>query len=293
VKRGRFAALVAGLAATPAVAFAGGAGADATFAALEARHGGRLGVAALDLGTGRRWEHRAGERFPLCSTFKLLATAAVLARVDAGKDRLDRRVHYGPQSLLAYAPVTREHAGRGWMTLGDLCIAAITLSDNTAANLLLESIGGPGAVTRYARSLGDPTTRLDRWEPTLNTAIPGDPRDTTAPAAMVHDMRRLLTGDALSKPSRDRLNAWLAAGQTGEARLRAGLPREWFTGDKTGSGANGSTNDVAIARPPRGGPLLIAAYYTGSTAPPAVREAVLASVARIVAGEFARAPGGG
>jgi len=258
----------------------------ARLAALEARAGGRLGVAVLDTGSGRRLDHRGGERFPLCSTFKVLLAGAVLARVDGGREALDRRVPYGQADLLEYAPVTAAHVGEGSLPVLDLCAAAVEVSDNTAANLLLQALGGPRAITTFARSLGDPVTRLDRTEPTLNTALPGDPRDTTTPTAMVDTLRALLLGPTLSPASRQRLEGWMAACTTGRNRLRAGLPADWAAGDKTGSGERGTVNDVAILRPPHRAPILIAAYYTGSTAPMEARNAVLAEVGRIVVAAF-------
>jgi beta-lactamase class A len=255
----------------------------ARLAELEARSRGRLGVAILDVATGRHVEHRGEERFALCSTFKLLAAAFVLARVDRGEDSLDRRVTITEQDLLSYAPITKQHVGDAGLSLAELCEAAITLSDNTAANLLLASFGGPAALTGYLRSLGDSVTRLDRPEPELNEARPGDPRDTTTPSAIVENLRKLVVGDALSAAARDRLAGWLIACRTGGRSLRAGLPKDWWVGDKTGSGNNGATNDVAIAWPPGRGPLLVAAYLAETTAAEDDRHAVLAEVGRIVA----------
>jgi beta-lactamase class A len=257
--------------------------AKARLAALERQHGGRLGVAILDTGNGRRIAHRADERFLMCSTFKLLAVATLLARVDRGAERLDRRVVFGKESVLAYAPVTSHRVGAPGMTVAELCEAAITVSDNTAANLLLASMGGPAAVTAYARSLGDPVTRLDRIEPELNIASPGDVRDTTTPAAMLRDLQTLLLGDALSHVSRGQLLEWLRATSTGTEQLRAGLPAGWRAGDKTGSGAQHETNDIAIIWPPQRKPLLVAAYYSGSSADTDERHAVLAAVGRLAA----------
>jgi Beta-lactamase class A len=257
--------------------------AQARLTALERRHGGRLGVAVLDTGNGRRIVHRADERFLMCSTFKLLAVATVLARVDRGAERLDRRIVFGREAVLSYAPVTSHRVGAPGMTVAELCEAAITVSDNTAANLLLASMGGPAAVTAYARSLGDPLTRLDRIEPELNIAGPGDMRDTTTPAAMLADMQALLLGEALSHVSRGRLLEWLRATSTGTEQLRAGLPAGWQAGDKTGSGARRETNDIAIIWPPKRKPLLVTAYYAGSGADADERHAVLAAVGRIAA----------
>ena len=205
-------------------------------AEIEARKGGRLGVFVRDTGTGSTLEHRSDELFPMCSTFKLLAAAAILRRVDEGAERLERTMAYGPSDLLDYAPVAKAHVAEGAMTLGDLCAAGIDWSDNTAANLILAVIGGPGGLTRFARSLGNSMTRLDRNEPSLNAGVPGDERDTTTPSAIAEDLRILLLGDMLSEPSRRQLEAWMIADKVGDRRLRAGLPRGWVVGDKTGSG---------------------------------------------------------
>jgi beta-lactamase class A len=255
-------------------------------AEIEARVGGRLGVAAIETGSGRRLEHRANERFPMCSTFKILAVAAVLHRVDKKQDQLTRVIPYTVADLLEYAPVTTEHVKEGGMTLAALCAAALNYSDNTAGNLLLKTIGGPAGLTRYARSLGDRQTRLDRLEPYLNSAVPGDERDTTTPAAMLGNLRVLLLGDALSPASRDQLEAWLAGNKTGDEMIRAGLPNDWRVGDKTGRGSEGATNDIAIIRPPGKAPLLLAIYSVGSTVSQKVRHAAVADVARIVAETF-------
>ena len=260
--------------------------ADQRVAAIEAKLGGQLGVAALDTASGRRILHRGDERFPMCSTFKLLAAAAVLHRVDEKQDQLDRFVPYTAADLLEHAPVTRQHVAEGGMKLGALCAAAITVSDNTAANLLLRSLGGPAGVTRYARALGDEKTRLDRMEPDLNSASVGDERDTTTPAAMVGNLRVLLLGDALSAASRDQLEAWLSANETGNTLLRAGLPTDWKIGDKTGRGDRNAINDIAIIRPPGQAPVLLAVYSIGSTAPAGIREKAIAEVAQVVADSF-------
>jgi len=252
------------------------------FARIEAEIRGRLGVAVLDSGGGAASGHRADERFAMCSTFKMLAAAAVLARVDAGAERLDRRVRFGRGDLVAYSPVARQRVATG-MTIAELAAAAASASDNTAANLLLATLGGPQGVTAYARRLGDRVTRLDRTEPALNQAVPGDPRDTTSPAAMLGNLRQLALGAALAPTSRDLLVGWLVASRTGDARLRAGMPEGWRVGGKTGSGARGTTNDVVIAWPSDRAPILVGAYLTETTAPQAARHAALAAVGRAVA----------
>ncbi len=255
-------------------------------AALEARGGGRLGVAALDTGSGRRLAFRGGERFPLCSTFKVLLAGAVLARVEAGQEALDRRIPFSQADLVDHSPITSARLAEGGLSVEELCAATVRESDNAAANLLLKALGGPGALTAFARSLGDARTRLDRLEPELNSALPGDPRDTTTPRAMVDNLKALLLGDALSAAGRQRLEGWMITCATGKARLRAGVPAHWVVGDKTGAGLHGTVNDVAILRPPDRAPILVAAYFTGSRAAWADREALLAEVGRLVAAAF-------
>ncbi len=241
-------------------------------ASIEARAGGHVGLSAYDTGSGKRIEYRPNERFLMCSTFKFLAAAAVLKRVDEKKDDLNRFVRYGQKDILQYAPVTKQHLAEGGMKLGELCAAAIEQSDNTAGNLLLQTIGGPAGLTAFVRTLGDKTTRLDRMEPELNIGGPGDERDTTTPSAMEHDMLLLLTGKVLSSASRQQLNQWLSKNKTGTAMIRAGVPKGWVVGDKTGRGRN-NTNDIAIIRPPGRSPILLAVYSVGSSASSDARNA--------------------
>jgi beta-lactamase class A len=254
---------------------------------IEERTGARIGVAALDTASDKRLDYRSEERVPMCSTFKFLAAAAVLKRVDDGQEKLDRFVTYGAKDILEYAPVTKEHLKDGGMTLGALCAAAIEQSDNTAGNLLLDTIGGPGGLTNFVRNIGDKMTRLDRKEPELNSAIPGDERDTTTPAMMCADMLRLQLGNVLSESSRNQLEDWLRRNETGSLMIRAGVPKTWTVGDKTGRGANGATNDIAIIRPPGRAPILIAIYSIGSTSSADDRAAIVAEAARVVV-EFLR-----
>ena len=255
----------------------------ARLAAIEKKSGGRLGVAILDTDSGQLETHRPDERFPFCSTFKFLAAALVLARVDRGEERLDRRIVFAQRDLVTYSPATEKHVDGDGMSVADICEAAVTLSDNTAGNLMLASFGGPAGLTAFLRSLGDPVSRLDRIETALNEARPGDPRDTTTPAAMLGNMQKLLLGDVLSQAARERLIGWLVASKTGDARLRAGLPAGWRVGDKTGSGNNGASNDVAIVWSPGRKPLLIAAYLAETKAAPAARNAALAEVGQAAA----------
>lgn len=266
----------------PLAALAAPVAGDPLLAALESRSGGRLGVYAVDTASGLEIAHRAHEPFPMCSTFKLLLAGAVLARVDAHNEDLARVAGYGDADIIANSPVTKAHLAHASMTVAQLCAAAIEQSDNTAANLLLHSVLGPAGVTKFARKIGDRVTRLDRNEPSLNSAIPGDPRDTTTPAAIAADARALLFGNVLSPRLRARLRTWLLASETGMQRLRAGLPATWKVGDKTGTGDRGTANDVAIVWPPKRSPIVVAAYLTGSTVAAAAQNAVLADVGRIV-----------
>ena len=273
----------------PAVAApaAGLAGAVAELKALEAASGGRLGVAALDTGSGAYLAHRADERFPFCSSFKTMLAAAVLARSTREPGLLERRIRYGKADMAPHAPVTEQHIGDG-MTVRELCDAVVRYSDNPAANLLMKLMGGPKAVTAFARSIGDKMFRLDRWETALNSSIPGDPRDTTSPAAMMRSLQALALGKALPDKERELLVDWHKRNTTGDTRIRAGVPAGWIVGDKTGtSGAHGSTIDIGVAWPPGRAPIVLALYYTHPDAKAESRPELLAAATRIVAAAFA------
>jgi beta-lactamase class A len=224
-------------------------------AALERRHNAYVGLFAVDIDGDRSITHRGQEPFAMCSTFKGYASARVLQMVEQGELSLDQQVFVDPTAIVANSPRTAPRAGRD-MTLDELCQAALQVSDNTAANLLLKTIGGPPAITAFARSIGDPSTRLDRWETELNSAIPGDPRDTSTPAALGGGYRSLLTGDALAPLQRQQLEDWMRANQT--SSMRGGLPPGWDSADKTGSGDYGSTNDIGVAYGPAGQRALLA-----------------------------------
>lgn len=254
----------------------------ARLAALEATVGGRLGVFIIDTASGASIAYRADERFMLLSSFKALAGACVLQRVDAGLERLERRIVFDRSVLLPWSPVTEKFADGQGMTVGELCAATIATSDNAAANLILDSLGGPAALTAFLRGSGDDVSRLDRREPELNQPAADPAFDTTTPRAMAVTLQRLLLGDVLSPASRRQLQDWLLACATGERRLKAGLPGGWRIGDKTGSNRS-DANDVGIVWPPGRPPLLVAAYLSGSPAEPAAREACLAAVGKILA----------
>ncbi len=254
-------------------------------AALEAETGGRLGVAAVNTADGAGVRYRADERFAFCSTFKLLAASAILKRSETESGLLQRRVVLARDRMVAYSPITQGHAGKD-MTVSAICAAALQYSDNTAANAMIQLLGSPGAVTAFARSIGDRAFRLDRWETSLNGAIPGDPRDTTTPAAMMTDLQRLALGDGLGASSRVTLVEWMRGNTTGAKRIRAGVPAGWSVADKTGSGDYGTSNDVGLAWPPGKPPIVVAIYFTqrGKAAPP--RDDVVAMATRIVADTF-------
>lgn len=270
---------------------------DPRFAAVEARIGGRVGVAAWNSGTDAWLYHRPHERFAMCSTFKWLLAAQALYMDMHTPGFLQDRVLIGERDVIEWSPVTSTRIvdspiGRvAEMTVEELCAAAVTYSDNTAANMLLVGFT-PAGFTRFLRETGDGITRLDRVEPHLNENAPGDERDTTTPDAMARSLRRFLLGHVefgdppLNEGARERLIGWMVESQTGLERLRAGLPADWRVADKTGAGMNGAANDVAVAWPPGQSPIVIAAYLSESSADQATLNAAHAEIARIVAEEW-------
>ena len=281
--------VLAGLGATiaaPAMARPafGGTRLRSEIAAMEKDARGRMGVAILDTGSGARFAWRGDERFPMCSTFKALLAGAILARVEGGRERLDRAVSVSAADIVPNSPFSKTRVG-GTATVAELCAATVGQSDNAAANLLLPAVGGPAGLTRFLRKIGDPVTRLDRTEPSLNSAAPGDPRDTTTPATMLGSVRRLTLGTTLTPESRAQLIAWMVAATTGIKRLRARLPPTRRVADNTGAGANRSDNVVALLWPtPARAPLLVASYITGSPLDLAGTNAIHARLGRAIAG---------
>ncbi|MFE9605206.1 class A beta-lactamase [Streptomyces hokutonensis] len=258
-------------------------GISARLAALEEQHTARVGVFAHHLGTRKTVVHRADELFPMCSVFKTLAAAAVLRDLDRHGEVLYRVVHYTEADLVDGSDQTRAHLADG-MTVEQLADVAIRYSDNGAGNLLLRELGGPTAITRFARSLGDPVTRLDRWETELNSAEPDRITDTTSPRAIAGLYGRLVLGDALRRPDRDRLTTWLLNNTTSAARFRAGLPATWTIADKTGSGDYGTANDVGVAWTEAGDPVVLAVLTTKPTLPDASYDnQLVADTAELVA----------
>ncbi len=257
------------------------------FKRIHKRIGGRLGVHVLDSQSGKRLAYDDDARYAMASTFKLPLAAALLWQVDRKAFPLEREMPVAKADLVAHSPAVEAKiaAGAGSMTVRELCTAVVTVSDNAAANILLRGIGGPTALTAFFRTLGDEVTRLDRFEPELNGNLPGDPRDTTTPRAMVDSMLKMFTLDVLSLPSRALLIDWMAASNTGLERIRAGLPKSWNPGDKTGSGANGAINDIAIAYPPGRRPIFIAVYMSESKLTTAELNAAHAEIGAVVASE--------
>jgi beta-lactamase class A len=258
-------------------------------AKLEASLGGRLGISAIDTTTKKRIQYRAKERFPMCSTSKVMAVSAILNKSVKDVSLLQKNITYTQQDLDhgQFAPITTKNLSTG-MSIGNLCAATIDYSDNTAMNLLLKEIGGPQAVTTYARYIGDNTYRLDRFEPELNTAIPGDLRDTTTPLAMEKSLRNLTLENALPIPQRKQLQTWLKSNTTGDTKIRAGVPKNWIVGDKTGSGSYGTTNDIGIIWPPKCSPIVVAVYYTQNKKDAVANKDIIASAIRIIIEEFSQ-----
>ncbi|WP_353552938.1 class A beta-lactamase [Paraburkholderia terrae] len=275
---------VIGVRAQPASSVSVNLAARERFEKLEASSGGRLGVAALNTADGSYVGYRESERFPMCSTFKLLVVALVLKRSMAERSLLEERVRYGDADLVANSPVTKRHVGEG-MTIGELSAAALQHSDNTAAKLLLTAVGGPEVLNQFALSIGDEWFDLLRGEPEVNASVPGDMRDTTTPRAMMLDVQKLLLAeDVLGSQQREQLKAWMLGNVTGAARIRAAVPGSgWLVADKTGSGDYGTANDVAVVYPPSAAPFVVAVYFTGvmpkQTLP---RDEVVVEAARIV-----------
>lgn len=272
----RFCAPALILLACASAAFSQGA-LQQTVQDVEARLGGRIGYAMTDLNSGQDWGYKADDRFPMSSTFKALLCGVILARVDAGEESLDRRIAFTADDLVTYSPVTETRVDTG-MTVGELCRAAITISDNTAGNLLLATVGGPRGFTASLRDIGDATTRLDRWETALNESTPGDMQDTTTPRAALATLHALLFGDTLKTASRQQLVDWMIADAVADDLLRASLPDGWVIGDKSGAGGHGSRSIIAVIWPSPDRPVLAAIYMTGNDADMALRNAAIAEI---------------
>ncbi|MEU2234749.1 class A beta-lactamase [Streptomyces vietnamensis] len=290
-------ALGVGTALTAALALGGGTaqalpetgGAVARLRRLEREHTARLGVFARDMRTGRTVAYRADERFPMASLFKTLAAAAVLRDLDRDGEFLARRIHYTQayveRSGLSLIAGLAENVAGG-MTVAELCDATIRFSDNTAGNLLLKELGGPTAVTRFCRSIGDRVTRLDRWEPELNSAEPWRVTDTTSPRAIGLSYARLVLGDALEPQDRARLTDWLLRNTTSTEKFRRGLPADWALADKTGSPRHGGANDVGITWRPDGTPIVLSVLTTQPEEDAPTDNPLVAATAALLAEEL-------
>ncbi|MBD2812432.1 class A beta-lactamase [Xenorhabdus sp. Vera] len=250
---------------------------------LEKNASGRLGVVLIDTADHSTITYRAEERFPLCSTSKVMAAAAILKESETDSRLLNQRIHYQQSDLVEYSPITEKHLKKG-MTLGELSAATLQYSDNAAMNLLLKQLGGPDEVTKFARVIGDKYFRLDRKEPELNAVVPDDERDTSTPQAMADSLYHLALGNTLATTQREQLVEWLKGNTTGNTSIRAGLPENWIVGDKTGRCNYGSTNDIAVIWPDtKRAPLVLVTYFTQPDNEIArARPDVLAAAARIV-----------
>jgi beta-lactamase class A len=257
-------------------------------AQLETSLGARIGVSALNTAYNTRIQYRADELFPFCSTGKIMTAAAILQRSEHDPAVLQKHISYDQADVdkSGYAIITKQHVVGG-MSIAELCQAMLDYSDNTAMNLLTEFLGGPAAITAYARSIQDNTFRLDRMEPDLNSAIPGDMRDTTTPAAMGKSLQRLTMGDALAPPQREQLVTWLKNNTTGDLKIRAGVPKDWVVGDKTGSGAYGTTNDIGVIWPPKCQPIVLVIYLTHDKKDAKKPDETIATITQMVINEFA------
>ncbi|MFD7819225.1 class A beta-lactamase [Streptomyces sp. NPDC059785] len=273
-----------------AYAAAPGDGLSGRLRALEKEYAARLGVFAFDTATGRSVSYRADERFPMCSVFKGLAAGAVLRDLDSEGEFLAKRLHYTAEYAEAsgYAPVTGEPENiANGMTVAQLCSAAVSHSDNAAANLLLRELGGPTAITRFCRSIGDGTTRLDRWEPELNSGEPWRDTDTTSPRAIGRTYAHLVLGRVLTSGDREKLTGWLVANTTNGERFGSGLPADWILADKTGGGAAyGIANDVGVVRPPDRSPLVLSVLSTKYDPEGPTDNPLVARTAALVAAEL-------
>jgi beta-lactamase class A len=258
-----------------------------SFEEIRARVGGRVGLYALDTGTGKSLGMDEDSRYAMASTFKSMLAALVLQQVDAQRLSLQQSIRFEPSEVVTYSPVVSLHTERQQISIETLCRAVVEVSDNTAANILLRLTGGPAGFTQFMRSIGDRETRLDRLELELNSNLPGDVRDTTTPRAMVMSLQRVLTRNVLRQDSRALLIDWLVSAATGLRRIRAGLPAHWRAGDKTGTGSNGAVNDIAILWPPSRKPILAAVYMSESTAGTEALSAAHAQIGRLIAENLA------
>ncbi|WP_394542023.1 class A beta-lactamase [Pantoea sp. SGAir0418] len=249
---------------------------------LENKSGGKLGLTAVDTSDGMTYSWRGDERFPMCSTSKVMVVAAILKKSESNNNLLTKKITINDGDMVNYNPVTSKYIGSS-MTITELSKAALQYSDNAAMNKLLSFLGGPRQATQFARTIGDKAYRLDRNEPSLNTAVPGDSRDTTTPSAMAETLNKLIFGTALKKEQKAKLTEWMKGNTTGLNSIKAGLPDEWAVADKTGSGDYGTTNDIAVIWPKNHAPVILTTYFTQPKKNASARKDVLASAAKLIA----------
>jgi beta-lactamase class A len=273
---------------TPAFCNEQGSSVSAQLAQLEASSGGRLGVAAINRGNNQQIQYRANESFPMGCTSKVIGVAAILKKSMTDNQLLQETIQYKKSDLTNWTPITEKHLANG-MTIAELCAAAISYSDNTAMNLLTKELGGPAGINAFARSINDKHFKLDHWWPDEALASPASGEDATTPAAMEKSLRKLVFGDVLAAPQREMLITWLKNNVTGNERIRAGVPKGWTVGDKTGTGFNyGTTNDIAVIWPPKCHPIVVAMYYSNNDKKAPKRNDVIASATRIVMDAYAQ-----
>ncbi|MEI4804504.1 class A beta-lactamase [Bacillus sp. FJAT-51639] len=248
------------------------------FVQLEKKFDARIGVYAIDTGTNRTVAYRPNERFAYASTFKALAAGAVLQQNSI--DKLDEVITYTKDDLVTYSPITEKHVDTG-MTLGEIAEAAICYSDNTAGNLLFKKLNGPNGFEKALRQIGDRVTMADRFEPDLNEATPGDIRDTSTPKALATNLKAFTVGNVLPTDKRKILTDWMRGNTTGDQLIRAGVPKGWEVGDKSGAGSYGTRNDIAIVWPPNREPIIIAILSSRDTKDATYNNELIAQAAKI------------
>lgn len=258
-------------------------------ASLEKSTGGRIGLFAMNTANNMHIQHNADERFPMCCTSKAIGVAAVLKKSMSNPSLLHQKITYTKKDLefAQWVPITKNHLAEG-MTVADLCSAAIMQSDNAAMNLLVKKLGGLGAMNNFFHSIGDNTSRVDRWWPDEASSIPGDLKDTSTPKMMAKNLQALVLGDILAPSQRQLLKTWMKKNTTGDTRIRAGVPKNWAVDDKTGTGDYGTTNDIGILWPPKCSPIIVAIYFTHNNKNAEPRSDVIAQVTRLVINEFAK-----
>lgn len=256
------------------------------FAQLGKETGVNLGISAIDMANNHIIAYQAEKRFPIQSTFKLVLVSAILKESMAHPDLLNQKMTYSKQDLVVWSPITEKHVEEG-MTISELCAATIRYSDNAAANLLMKKLGGPKAVTQFARSIGDKSFRVDNWEDNLNSN-PKDIHDSSTPGAMTQTLQKILLGHVLAPHQREQLFAWMKGNTTGDTRIRAGVPKGWIVADKTGTGDYGISNDIGLIFPPNGAPIVVAIYSNQNKKDAVRRDEVVASAAKMIVDDFSK-----